>query len=122
LASSPTLLLLDCIGIYGVLAYLTGRRVPEIGVRMALGDVAGEVIWLILRQSLGMISIGVIAGIAGALAAGRLLQRLVEGMRPVDAPAFAITVLVLVTAATAASLVPACRASRVNPTRALRQD
>jgi predicted permease len=115
-------LLLACIGIYGVLAYLTGQRVPEIGLRMALGAGAGEVVWMILRQSLGMISAGVIAGIAGALAAGRLLQRLVEGMQPVDAPAFAITVLVLVTAATAASLAPARRASRVNPIRALRQE
>jgi predicted permease len=115
-------LLLACIGIYGVLAYLTGQRVPEIGVRMALGAGAGDVVWMILRQSLGMISVGVIAGIAGALAAGRLLQRLVEGMQPMDAPAFAITVLILVTAATAASLAPARRASRVNPIRALRQD
>ena len=52
-------LLLACVGIYGVLAYLTGRRVPEIGVRMALGATAGEVMWLILRQSLGMILAGV---------------------------------------------------------------
>jgi predicted permease len=115
-------LLLACIGIYGVLAYLTGQRVPEIGVRMALGAGAGEVIWMILRQSLGMISVGIIAGVAGAFAAGRLLQRLVEGMQPMDASTFAITILLLVTAGMAASLAPARRASRVSPIKALRQD
>src|SRR5438067_8347200 len=56
-------LLLACIGIYGVLAYLTGQRVPEIGVRMALGASAADVIWLVLRQSLGMIFTGVAVGI-----------------------------------------------------------
>ena len=72
-------LLLACIGIYGVLAYLTSQRVPEIGVRMALGASAGEVMWLVLQQSFGMIFIGVGVGIAAALAAGRVLGRLVEG-------------------------------------------
>jgi ABC-type antimicrobial peptide transport system permease subunit len=57
-------LLLACIGIYGVLAYLTGQRVPEIGVRMALGASASDVLWLVLRQSLGMIVAGVAAGVA----------------------------------------------------------
>src|SRR5712691_12354086 len=77
-------LLLACIGIYGVLAYLTGQRVPEIGVRMALGASGGEVIWLVLRQSLGMILAGVGLGIAAAWAAGRVFGRLVEGMQPPD--------------------------------------
>jgi predicted permease len=115
-------MLLACIGIYGVLAYLTGQRVPEIGVRMALGAGAGQVIWMILRQSLNMISFGIVAGIAGALAAGRLLQRLVEGMQPMNATSFAVTVSIVVLAAIIASLGPARRASRVNPIRALRQD
>jgi predicted permease len=115
-------LLLACIGIYGVLAYLTGQRVPEIGVRMALGAGAGAVIWMILRQSLSMISFGMIAGIAGALAAGRLLEGAVQGMQPMNASTFAITAPILVTAAIIASLAPARRASRVNPIRALRQD
>src|SRR5262249_34144440 len=60
-------LLLACIGIYGVLAYLTSCRVPEIGVRMALGATAGDVIHLVMRQSLGMIAIGVGLGVAGSL-------------------------------------------------------
>ena len=81
-------LLLACIGIYGVLAYLTGQRVPEIGVRMALGARPGDVMWLVLRQSLGMIFAGVAAGFLGALAAAHLLAHLVEGMRGADAVDF----------------------------------
>jgi ABC-type antimicrobial peptide transport system permease subunit len=115
-------LLLACIGIYGVLAYLTGQRVPEIGVRMTLGASPRDVLWLVLRQSLAMIFAGVGAGIVAALAAGRLLQRLVDGMRPTDLSTFAIMIPVLLAAALLASFVPAHRASRVDPIGALRQE
>jgi predicted permease len=115
-------LMLACIGIYGVLAYLTSQRVPEIGVRMALGASAWEVMWMVLRQSLGMIAVGVGVGIAGALAAGRVLERLVEGMRPTEPSTFGSMICVLVVAALFASFVPARRASRVDPMRALRQE
>ena len=115
-------LLLACIGIYGVLAYLTGQRVPEIGVRMALGASARDVLWLVLRQSLALIFAGVGAGTLAALAVGRLLPSLVSGIRPADVSTFAITIPVLVAAALLASFVPARRASRADPTCALRQD
>jgi predicted permease len=115
-------LLLACIGIYGVLAYLTGRRVPEIGVRMALGARAGDVIALVLEQSAGMIACGVLLGSAGAVAANRLLRHLVPGMPPAAPLVFALMIAVLVLAALAASFVPARRASRVDPLRALRQE
>ena len=115
-------LLLACIGIYGVLAYLTGQRAPEIGVRMALGAKAVDVIWLVLRGSLGMISLGVVVGTAAALGAGRVLNRLVEGMQTGGASTFAAMIPVLVVAALIASFVPARSASRVDPVRALRQD
>jgi predicted permease len=116
-------LLLACIGIYGVLAYLTGLRVPEIGVRMTLGANPLDVMRLVLGQSLAMIFVGVGVGILSALAAGRILNRLVEGMRPAGVSAFAITipVLVIVIAALFASFVPARRASRIDPVTALRQ-
>src|SRR5438067_3791886 len=81
-------LLLACIGIYGVLAYLTNQRVPEIGVRMALGATAGDVVRLVLRHSLGMIFVGVGMGMAAAFAAGHLMQHLVDGMRPTEASTF----------------------------------
>lgn len=115
-------LLLACIGIYGVLAYLTGQRVPEIGIRIALGASPNGVMWMVLRQSLGMILVGVGIGAAAALAAGRVLQRLVQGMQPAQLLSFAEMVPVLVLAALIASLLPARRASRVNPVIALRQD
>jgi ABC-type antimicrobial peptide transport system permease subunit len=115
-------LLLACVGIYGVLAYLTSQRVPEIGVRMALGARAGDVFWLVLRQSLGMILLGVGVGAAAALGAGRVLQRLVDGMQPTEPSTFAIMIPVLVVAALFASFVPARRASRIDPMRALRQE
>jgi len=115
-------LLLASIGIYGVLAYLTGQRVPEIGVRMALGATAGNVVRLVLRQSLGMILIGVAIGAGGAWAAGRVLERLVEGMQPTGMSTFAMAIPVLVLAALFASFLPARRASRVDPVKALRQD
>jgi predicted permease len=115
-------LLLACIGIYGVLAYLTSQRVPEIGVRMALGATPLDVVVLVLRQSIGMIFGGVGVGIAAAIVAGRLLERFVDGVRSTEPFAFALMVAVLVIAALTASFVPAHRASRIDPVNALRQD
>jgi predicted permease len=114
--------LLACIGIYGVLAHLAGERVPEIGVRMALGARPADVIWLVLRQSLGMIFVGVGVGLFGAVAAAHLLEHLVEGVRRADLLTLAIMIPVLVIAALLASFVPARRASRVDPMTALRQE
>ena len=115
-------LLLACIGIYGVLAYLTSQRVPEIGVRVALGARVGDVMWLVMRQSLEMIFLGVAAGAVGAFAAGRILMRLVEGAQPTEVSTFAATIGVLVAAALIASFIPAQRASRVDPVMALRRE
>jgi predicted permease len=114
-------LLLACIGVYGVLSYLTSQRVPEIGVRMTLGAKPLDVLRLVLGQSLVMIFVGVAVGMLTSLAAGRILNRLVEGMRPADASTFAITLPALIIAALFASFVPARRASRVDPVTALRQ-
>ena len=115
-------LVLACIGIYGVLAYLTTQRVPEIGVRMALGADTKEVMWLVLRQSLGMVFGGIAAGALAAVVAGRALQHLVEGMQPTEVSTFAVTIPVLVLAAMFASYLPARRASRIDPMSALRKE
>ncbi|HUE03872.1 MAG TPA: ABC transporter permease [Bryobacteraceae bacterium] len=115
-------LLLACIGIYGVLAYLTGQRVPEIGVRMALGATARDVLWMVLRQSLGMIVAGAGLGLCAAFAASRLLEHHVNGVQPAEASTFALVLAVLMAAALFASYLPARRASRVNPVTALRQE
>ena len=95
---------------------------PEIGVRMALGANAAQVVWLVLRQSLGLVLLGVAAGTAGAVFAAQILRRLVDGMQSAEPLTFAFMVLILVTAALLASLVPARRASRVSPVTALRQE
>jgi len=115
-------LLLACVGIYGVLAYLTSQRIPEFGVRMALGATARNVMGLVLRQSLGMIFAGATAGIIAAFAASRLLEHLVPGVRSTDPVAFVTMIFVLILAALLASFIPARRASRVDPMKALRQE
>ncbi len=115
-------LVLACVGIYGVLAYLTSQRVPEIGVRMALGASPSDVMWLVLRDSLAMIAVGIIVGTLAALGAGHLLQHLVEGMQPTGPSPYAITISLLVATAVAASLIPARRASQVDPMKVLRQE
>ena len=115
-------LLLACIGIYGVLAYLTGQRVPEIGVRIALGASRTEVMWMVLQQSLQMIFVGVGIGVAAALGAVRVLRGLVEGVQSVEPLTFVVMISILMVAALLASFVPARRASRLDPMKALRQE
>jgi predicted permease len=115
-------LLLACIGIYGVLAYLTSQRLSEFGVRMALGANATDVMGLVMRQSVGMIFVGVAVGVAGAWVAGSVLVRLVEGMQSTEPLSFAVMIPVLVMAALFASFLPARRASHVDPVQALRQE
>ncbi len=115
-------LLLACIGIYGVLAYLTGQRIPEFGVRIAIGATPRDVMRLVLQQSLGMILGGVCIGSLGGLAAALLLKHFVTGVRSMDPLTFVVMISVLVVAALFASFLPARRASRTEPMSALRQE
>jgi predicted permease len=115
-------LLLACIGLYGVLAYLTGERVSEFGVRIALGASASDVVRLVLRQSFSMIVVGVASGLLVSVAAARILRRTVEGMQPAEPLTFAAMIAVLFATALLASYIPARHASRVDPVEALRQD
>jgi predicted permease len=115
-------LLLACVGIYGVLAYLVSRRVPEIGVRMALGATARDVMRLVLVESLEMIAVGAGIGAIAAVVAARVLARWVAGVRSAEPWTFALMVCVLVAAALFASFLPARRASRLDPISALRQE
>lgn len=117
-----TALILAATGIYGVLAYLTAHRVPEFGVRMALGATVRDVMTLVLRQCLRIAFGGIGLGILAALAAERVLQRLVQGMQPFHVATFAIMIAALLAAAVVAGFVPALRASRVDPVTALRQE
>jgi predicted permease len=114
-------LLLACIGIYGVLAYVTSQRVPEIAL-LALGASSRDVLGLVLGQTLRMILAGVGVGLGSAFAAARLLEKLVAGVRSTDASTFLIMVSVLIATALFASFLPARRASRIDPVSALRQE
>jgi putative ABC transport system permease protein len=113
---------LAAIGLYGVLAFIVAQRRREIGVRMALGASPGDVIADVLGQGLRLAAIGVAIGIALALAATRLLSSLLYGTSTTDVATFASVALLLVVVAIGASLVPALRASRLDPLIALRED
>jgi predicted permease len=119
---SAVALVLACVGVYGVLSYLTSRRAREFGVRMAVGASGGDLLRLVLRQSAGLIGAGVVTGTCGAWAAARLLERFVEGMRAPEPATFAVMTGVLAISALAASAIPARRAGRADAMRALRHD
>jgi ABC-type antimicrobial peptide transport system permease subunit len=113
-------LLLVSIGIYGTLAYTVARRTNEIGIRVALGARGTEVLSAILRDVLWVLVLGLAAGVAAALAAGRLVAPMLFGLKSTDLPTIALAVLVLSAATLAAGYIPARRASRVDPATALR--
>jgi putative ABC transport system permease protein len=115
-------LVLSLIGIYGVLSYSVARRTAEIGVRMALGATGSSVLRLILVQGLQPVAIGLVAGLAAAIALSRLMTTLLFGVTPTDPVTYAALVLLLTVSATLACALPARQASRVNVTSALRTD
>ncbi|MBZ5602247.1 MAG: ABC transporter permease [Acidobacteriia bacterium] len=114
-------LLLAAAGIYGVLAYSVSQRTREIGIRMAIGASAADVLRLIVHEGLGMALAGVAAGIAGALAVSRLLSGLLFGVQPTDPWTFAVGAIALGIVAVLASIIPAARAARLAPLDALRE-
>jgi predicted permease len=113
-------LVLTLVGIYGVAAYAVGQRVPELGVRMALGADGGRILRLVVSGMLGQVLAGVAAGIALALVAARALGSLLFQVAPTDPATFATVPLLMTLAAVLAALGPALRATRVDPARALR--
>ena len=113
---------LAAIGIYGVLANAVTQQTHEIGVRMALGARASDVMWSVLRRALVLMAIGVVIGTAGALVLTRVMAGLLYEVRPTDGATFAGAALLLAALAVAASLVPAWRATRVDPLVALRTE
>ena len=115
-------LVLASIGLYGVIAYNAGRRVNEIGVRMALGADRGDVVALVLRGAFGLVVLGLVVGLPLALAAGRYLGSQLYGMNPYDPVVTFIAVVALGISALIASLIPALRASLISPLEALRAE
>jgi len=115
-------LVLAAIGIYGVLSYGVRQRVQEIGIRMALGAGATDVVHMILVDGLKPTVVGLVIGLAGSAALGQVLSTLVFGVTPHDVTTFAAVSILLFAVGLIASLVPAYRATRVDPLLALRAD
>ncbi len=115
-------LVLTIIGIYGVIAYSVSRRTHEIGVRMALGAQPVDVLWMVIREGVLLVAVGILAGIGGAVALTRFFGSLLFEIQPTDPMTFAgVTVLIILVALLACYL-PARRAMRVDPMVALRHE
>ena len=115
-------LVLSAVGLYAVMAYSVTQRTQEIGVRMALGADAPQVLWLILRRGLIQVGIGISTGLAGAYALSRVLRAVLVQVSPSDPATFAAITVLLTSVAIAACLIPARRATRVDPLVALRAE
>jgi putative ABC transport system permease protein len=114
--------ILAAVGIYGVIAYSVSQRTKEIGIRMALGAQRTDMLQMILRQSLWMVAIGIVVGLAGALAATRLMAALLFGVGASDTFTYTTVIMLLGGAALLASFIPARRAMKVDPMVALRYE
>jgi predicted lysophospholipase L1 biosynthesis ABC-type transport system permease subunit len=122
LVFAATVLVLAGLGVYGVVAHAVLHRAREIGVRVALGARGADVVRMVLGQGLAMAALGVGAGLVAALAATRFLSGLLYGVSPTDPPTFAAVAVTLLGAGLLASWLPARRAVRVDPARALRAE
>jgi ABC-type antimicrobial peptide transport system permease subunit len=114
--------LLAVIGLYGVMAYTVARRTREIGVRMALGAVPGQVVWLVMREVVVLVGSGIVLGLAAAFGLSRLITSQLYGLTQNDPATIAGAAAVLGVVALLAGYIPARRATRVNPTLALRYE
>jgi ABC-type antimicrobial peptide transport system permease subunit len=119
---AATALLLAGIGIHGLLAFTVSRRAREIGVRMALGAMSGDILRMVLRRGLLLAAFGVIPGAALAYAAGRAMESLLAGVRPSDPATFAAAIGLSFAMTVAGSLLPALRAVRVDPMSVIRTE
>jgi predicted permease len=115
-------LLLACIGLYGVMSYGVARRTNEIGIRMALGARNRGVLWLVLREALLLVAIGLVIGVFASLALTKTAASLLYELKPNDPLTIAAATLLLATVAAVAGYLPARRAARVDPMTALREE
>lgn len=115
-------LLLACLGLYGTITYAVTRRTAELGLRMALGGSPASVRWLVMREALSLLGVGLCVGLPLAFLGARAIRHLLHGITPVDIQAYGIAVTPLVILTVLAAYVPARRASRVDPLSALRAE
>ena len=113
---------LSCIGIYGVMSYVVNRRTNEIGIRMALGARRSNMLWMVLREILILVSIGVVIGVPVTLAGDRLVSKMLFGLRPSDPVTLVSATVILLIVAAIAGYLPARRASLMDPMVALRYE
>jgi putative ABC transport system permease protein len=117
-----TALALACAGLYGLLAYAVSRRMKEIGIRLALGATNRELIWMVLRDCMIVATVGLAVGTGAALALGRFAGALLFQIGPNDPVSLAAAAAVMLMVALVAGILPARRASRVDPVLALKAE
>jgi ABC-type antimicrobial peptide transport system permease subunit len=115
-------LTIACVGLYGTVAYNVARRTSEIGIRMALGAQRGRLVWLVLREVLILAGVGIAMSVPVVLAASKLIESFLFGMKRNDPLALASAVGTLLAAALVAGYLPARKASRIDPMVALRHE
>jgi ABC-type antimicrobial peptide transport system permease subunit len=115
-------LMLSAVGLYSVLAYAVSQRTPEIGIRMALGARRGQVIGMVMSGGLRLVGVGLVIGLAGAVAASRLIQSLLFNVALIDPLTYGAVILLFALVGALACLIPSLRASRIDPLLALRGD
>jgi predicted permease len=114
--------LLATVGLYGVMAYTVARKTREIGIRMALGALGNDVVWMVMREVLLLIGIGVALGLTSAVLLTRYVEAQLFGLTPSDPRTLGLATVILIAVAALAGYFPALRASRVHPIRALRYE
>ena len=115
-------LLLAAVGIYSVLSFAVRRRVREIGIRVALGAETRDILRMVVTEGMKPALLGLALGVAGALALGRVVASFIYGIAAYDPLTFAAVAALLAAVAFLASIIPAYRAARIEPTRALREE
>jgi putative ABC transport system permease protein len=115
-------LVLAAIGLYGLTSYGVARRTREFGIRIAIGARTGSIVGLVVNEALWLLAAGTAAGVAAAWVLGRVVAAMLFGIGPEDPVSTVLAILTLVVAAMLAAWIPACRAARVDPMRALRWD
>jgi ABC-type antimicrobial peptide transport system permease subunit len=113
---------LAAIGLYGVMSYNVAQRTNEIGVRLALGAQRENVLWIVLREALFLLSAGVVLGLPLSLAATRFLRQQLFGLNPGDPLTYAVALIVVSTVVILSTCLPARRAAAINPVDALRYE